>query len=278
MPGRVQIVPTPLLTPYFPKDTDGTDDGLHALLSGEISAIFGGSTPYLQADEDWPRCMTCGHALIPYLQISLSSEKTPQEFRQHVPPFAHEGATLLQVFICAEETDSGSCFEAWVMQVEEGESWLVRKVHVDADATELGAASPAHDEARTKLDEEGQLIPERIISEWTARNPETEHWEVSSSADFDEAFYEAHAPADGLKLLGYGVRGRLAARDARTDRKADVLLTTGKYYYGTSDDGKDQCTAGDEGPHFDWRCLIQLGTRDEDNSVGTARRMCTYDM
>lgn len=267
MPGRVQVVPTPLLAPYFPKYSEGAEDSLHALLSGEVSAVFGGSTPYLQADEEWPRCKTCGHAFIPYLQINLSSEKTPQEFRQHVPPLVPEGATLLQIFICAEETDSGSCFEAWAMQVEEGESWLVRKVHVDADATGIVTASAAHDEARAKLDEEGQLIPERVISEWAAGNPETEHWEASSSADFDEAFYEAHAPADGLKLLGYGVRGRSAVSGARTYSESDTL-TIGKFYNSTSDNALGQCTAGDDGPHFDWRCLIQLGTRDEENPVG----------
>ncbi|OJT03274.1 hypothetical protein TRAPUB_6141 [Trametes pubescens] len=206
--SRVLVQPTPLLTPYFPKYSDERDDSLRALLSGEeVSALFGGSTPYLQADEEWPCCKTCGHTLIPYLQINLSSERTPQEFRQYLPPLDPKGTTLFQIFICAEETDSGSCFEAWVMQVEEGESWIVRRVRVDADATGLGA-SAAHDEARATLEEEDQFIPERVIAEWTAGNPETEHWEAAgSSADFDEAFYEAHKPADGLKLLGYGVRG-----------------------------------------------------------------------
>ncbi|KAL1944836.1 hypothetical protein VTO73DRAFT_2456 [Trametes versicolor] len=247
--SRVLVQPTPLLNPYFPKYSDETEDGLRALLSGEaVSALFGGSTPYLQADEEWPLCKTCGHTLIPYLQINLSSERTPQEFRQHLPPLESEGVTLFQIFICAEETDSGSCFEAWVMQVEEGESWLVRRVRVDADATGLDA-SVAHDQARASL-EEDQFIPERIITEWTAGNPETEHWEAAGSgADFDEAFYEAHKPAEGLKLLGYGVRG--------------------KFYNTSSGDPLGQCTAGDGGPHFDWRCLIQLGTRDEDNPIYT---------
>ncbi|KAL1942172.1 hypothetical protein VTO73DRAFT_6236 [Trametes versicolor] len=248
MPGRVEVVLTlPLLTPYFPKYSEGVDDSLYALLSGEVSAVLGGSTPYLQADEEWPCCKTCEHALIPYLQISLSSEKTPQEFRQHVPPLVPEGATLLQVFLCVEETAAGFCFEAWLTMQVEGESWLVRQVHVHADATGVGTASAAHDEAHGRLEEKGQLIPERVISEWTAGNPETVHWEACTGADFDEAFYEAHAPVDGLKLLGYEVLG--------------------KYYYDMGDDGRDQCTVGDGGPHSNWRCLIQLGTRDEDNPI-----------
>lgn len=108
------------------------------------------------------------------------------------------------------------------MQVE-GESWLVRQVHVDADATGVGTASAAQDEARARLEEKGQLIPERVISEWTAGNPETMHWEACTGADFDEAFYEAHAPVDGLKLQGYEVLGKLAESDARVDKKADDL-------------------------------------------------------
>ncbi|KAI0631819.1 hypothetical protein C8Q77DRAFT_1129218 [Trametes polyzona] len=239
----------PLLTPYFPKYAEeDKEESLHALLSGEVSAIFGGSQPYLQANEEWPRCKTCQHHLIPYLQVNISSTKTPEEFRQRLPPLSPEGATLFQIFICAEETDAGFCFEAWTMHVMEGESWLVRRVHLDPNAEGVDEESEAHDAARAALDEEGQLIPERVIVEWTPGRQETEHEAANEDLNFDDAYYEAHEPADGLKLLGYPIRG--------------------KYYYGTSDP-YGNCVAGDEGPHFDWRCLVQLGTRDDDNPIYT---------
>ncbi|KAI0357207.1 hypothetical protein OH77DRAFT_1399680, partial [Trametes cingulata] len=236
----------PLITPYLPRYSDETEDSLRALVSGDVSAVFGGSTPYLRADEEWPRCKQCQHTLIPYIQISLSSGKTPQAFRERIPPLQTDGATLFQLFICAAESDLGdSCFEHWVVQYSDehvNDSWLIRRIHVDGG--DAGLASPEAEHEASNAARRGPAPPERVILEWTAGTPETAHLE-EDSGDFDDEYYAAHEPAQGLKLLGYPERG--------------------KFYCTSTDSG--ECTAGDAGPHCDWRCLIQLGTQDEDNSV-----------
>ncbi|KAI0820896.1 hypothetical protein BC628DRAFT_1329420 [Trametes gibbosa] len=239
----------PLLTPYFPEYAEVTEHALRALLAGDVSAIRGGSTPYLAAGEEWPRCTNCAHELVPYIQINVSSEQTPAAFRAHVlPPPGTGGTTLLQLFVCAEETDSGYCFEAWTMQQVEGngESWLLRTVRV-VDTAGVGEPEsvPAHDAVRAKLLEAEELLPERVISTWTAGRQET--LDQESYWDYPEGFYEQHEPAEGLKLLGYP--------------------TLGKFYTSARD--TEACNMGDDGPHNDWRCLIQLGTREEDNPFYT---------
>ncbi|KAI0364634.1 hypothetical protein BV20DRAFT_974197 [Pilatotrama ljubarskyi] len=263
MPGHRVPVETPLITPYFPDYAEQTQtdsqDSLRALVSGDISAVFGGSNPYLQTGEEWPRCKHCQHTLVPYIQVNVSSERTPQAFREHVPPLQGAddgGATLFQLFICAAESDEGpTCFESWVVNYTDEhteDSWLLRRVRVDAVANGVSFGGlGAHDAVRAALEEEDLLIPERVISGWRAGTPETVHWEVADPETFDQAFYDAHEPAEGLKLLGYPVQG--------------------KFHCTSTDDGL--CAAGDEGPHDAWRCLIQLGTREDDNPIYTVGNM-----
>ncbi|KAH9850460.1 hypothetical protein C2E23DRAFT_869922 [Lenzites betulinus] len=255
MPGRVvPQPPPPLLTAYFPEYTEDTAHPLRALLAGTVSAIRGGSHPYLAPGEDWPRCQRCAHPLIPYLQINLASETTPTQFREHVHAAAPAGegaGELWQLFVCAAETNAGFCFEAWTMQQAEGdgdgEPWLLRTVRVDpasANAEDEGE-DEAHEAVRATLADADEILPEQVIAAWMAGREETV--DVESYWDYPEGFYEEHEPAEGLKLLGYPVLG--------------------KYYYSARD--IDQCKVGDDGPHFDWRCLVQLGTREEDNPFFT---------
>ncbi|KAI0667528.1 hypothetical protein C8Q78DRAFT_982223 [Trametes maxima] len=249
-------MPAPLLTPYLPEysEKDGQDgqDGFRTLFTGSISAVRGGSCPYLQPDEAWPRCKTCQHHLVPYLQINASSPGTPEEFRERIATLipASEGArsaTLFQIFVCAVETNDGTCFEGWVNCVEEGESWLVRAVQVDADANGI-EESPAREAVRVALEEEGILLPERFVVRWTPGNPETEHEAADGYDEFGEGFYAAHEPVEGLKLLGYPIRGK---------------------YYNSSGSTDGFCAEGNSGSHFEWQCLVQLGTREEENSLYT---------
>ncbi|KAJ3005731.1 hypothetical protein NUW54_g4212 [Trametes sanguinea] len=267
----------PPLTPYFPEYSEDVADSRRALLNGSISAVVGGHSPLLKKGEAWPRCNTpnCNRYLIPYIQISLSSAHTPAEFRQCLSPIDSEGTTLFQVFVCAATTDSGTCFEAWVNCTMEGNSWLVRKVHFAADGHDV-EDDTRYDAVRAEMQESGEEIieiPERVVSEWTAGPQERytedecfsddEDEEGDEDEDGDEEEEEdggrpdrAGCPKKGLKLLGYPTRG--------------------KYYSSTSPDGSDSCEAGDAGPHAEWRCLIQLGTRDEDNPQTFGADVCLW--
>ncbi|KAI0764233.1 hypothetical protein BD413DRAFT_483183 [Trametes elegans] len=248
MPDSENTVP--LITPYFPEYAVGGETGLRALLGGTASALLGGTNAYLLPAEPWPRCKTCGNALLPYLQINVAAETTPGAFRARIPPLREPGAgaTLFQVFVCVAETDDGSCFEGWMLCTTEGDSWLVRTVPVDVgvDVGKLERALAAHGEVRDALAQEALFVPERVIARWNAGNPETMHDEVVW--DYDDAYYAAHEPAEGLKLLGYPTLGKYQSRPIYSD---------------------GQCAAGDDGPHPDFSCLIQLGTRDEDNPLYT---------
>ncbi|KAI0325545.1 hypothetical protein GY45DRAFT_1330162 [Cubamyces sp. BRFM 1775] len=244
----------PLVTPYFPHFradslcSPGADTA--ALLDGTISAVCGGLSPLLRKDEEWPQCKECGNPLVPYIQINVSPAcaGTPKAFQQAVPPLEPEGATFLQVLICSMTTDFGTCFEGWVNCITEGDSWLVRRVSFAADFHDLAdAATHKSICERLEEDEDITVLPERVISEWTAGNPEAEHREGWLYAAEDQEWYAEHQPAEGLKLLGCPVRG--------------------KYYNYTS--APDGCTEGNAGAHESWRCLVQLGTREEDNPVYT---------
>ncbi|OSD02107.1 hypothetical protein PYCCODRAFT_1368158 [Trametes coccinea BRFM310] len=264
---RIIETELPPLTPYFPEYSEDVSDSRRALLDGSVSAIVGGHSPLLRKGEGWPRCNTpdCNHYLIPYIQISLSSTQTPADFRRCLSPIEQEGTTLFQVFVCAAMTDSGTCFESWVNCVMEGESWLVRKVHFAADGHDV-EDDARYDTVRSEMEESGEeiiQIPERVVAEWKAGQQEryTEDECFSDEEDEDEGDGDADdsgeeddtctdragCPKKGLKLLGYPTRG--------------------KFYNSTSPGGNESCEAGDAGPHYKWRCLIQLGTRDEDNPM-----------
>ncbi|KAL7282915.1 hypothetical protein ACG7TL_002332 [Trametes sanguinea] len=277
----------PPLTPFFPEYSEDASDSRRALLDGSISAIVGGHSPLLKKGEKWPRCNTpdCNHYLIPYIQISLSSTQTPAEFRRCLSPIEQEGTTLFQVFVCAAMTDSGTCFESWVNCVMEGESWLVRKVHFAADGHDV--EDDAHyDTVRSEMEESGEEIveiPERVVAEWKAGpqerytedecfSDEEDEDEGDADADDDDLGEEddtctdrAGCPKKGLKLLGYPTRGTVHL--VCTDLSWRLTFRAGKFYNSTSPGGNESCEAGDAGPHYEWRCLIQLGTRDEDNPV-----------
>ncbi|KAI0641664.1 hypothetical protein C8Q79DRAFT_1003548 [Trametes meyenii] len=246
-------MPVPLLTPYLPEYLEeDSEDGLRTLLTGSISAVRGGSCPYLRPGEAWPRCKTCRHHHVPYLQVNASSPGTPEEFCQRITTLIaeNEGArapTLFQIFVCAVETDNGTCFEGWVNCVEEGESWLVRTVQVDADANGI-EESPTREGVRAALGEEGIFLPEQTIVRWMPGNPETEYEAANSDDEFDEELYGEHEPVAGLKLLGYPICGK---------------------YYNSPGCTDTFCVEGDSGPHFKWQCLVQLGTQEEENSLYT---------
>ena len=72
-------------------------------------------------------------------------------------------------------------------------------------------ADPAsYESVRTELEESEEItvIPERVIAGWTAGRPETEHDEGYLYKPEEEKYYEEHEPAEGLKLLGYPIRGQ----------------------------------------------------------------------
>ncbi|OSD03242.1 hypothetical protein PYCCODRAFT_1434657 [Trametes coccinea BRFM310] len=248
-----------LITPYLPvysepiHDTQNNDKPnlLAGLLAGDFSALYGGSHPALKADEKWPRCETCANRtpLVPYLQINLSTECTPAEFRNLVPPLRPDGVTLFQVFVCtAYGENPGNCFEDWISGAAEGKAWLVRVVHFDGDADGLLASEAAEfQEAQRSLVTE--LVPtQRIVATWTPENPEVPHRETLfqlGCTDYDEEFYDAHEPVSGLKLLGHAILGMVENLPGDGDQE----------------EGCSSCNA-DHSPDSAWsfRCLVQLGT------------------
>ncbi|CDO71895.1 hypothetical protein BN946_scf184940.g42 [Trametes cinnabarina] len=267
--------PPPHLTPYFPEYSQDVTDSRRALLDGSISAIVGGRSPLLKAKEEWPRCKTpeCNHYLVPYIQISLSSTRTPEEFRQYLSPIDAEGTTLFQLFVCAKVTNGGTCFEEWTGCHMEGESWLVRKVHFAADGRDVEDDAHYNDvRAAMETEDDGEEevidIPEQVVSTWKAGPFERDVEDLWCSSDEEEegdGVHESeggdeenedpraggvHNPHKTLKLLGYPL--------------------TGKYYSTTSPNGMGNCESGNGGPHCNWRCLIQLGTRVDDNPMYSA--------
>ncbi|KAI9065909.1 hypothetical protein FKP32DRAFT_1590233 [Trametes sanguinea] len=252
-----------LITPYLPVYAEPVLDAhdksepnlLAGLLVGDYSALYGGSHPALKDDEKWPRCETCANRtpLVPYLQINLSTEHTPAEFRSVLPPLRPDGFTLFQVFVCtAYGENPGSCFEDWMSGAAEGKAWLARVVHFEGDANGLLAPKTAeYEEARRSL--VAELVPtQRIITAWTPGSPEVPHEEMlfqMGCMDYDAEFYDAHEPVSGLKLLGHAVLGKVQNFPEDEDQQ----------------EGCSSCSASDA-PNTIWgfRCLVQLGTDEVD--------------
>ena len=192
-----------LRTPYFPSYAE---DGAQAnLLSPDISAILGGSTPALLAGEAWPRCTECEEPLVPYIQINLASPRTPTEFRAKFPganELDAEGRTpVFQVLICATD-ENAECFSTNVVSNPGGGQAVVRVAWI---ASVGGAAVVA---ARAELGEEQFFAPERVISSWTSGREEIEHPDSNGDViDLPEEIHERFAAAQGLKLLGWPIRG-----------------------------------------------------------------------
>ena len=195
-----------LRTPYFPiYSTTAPAD----ILSPDISAIVGGSSPILLPHEEWPRCSKCEEQeyLIPLIHINVSSPQTPSEFRQKVGVRPQPGhSVILQVLVCAED-ESAVCFDESVVSGGGGDdepfpSFLLRVLQLSPESINAAAVHAA----RAEMDGEKFFIEQRVIVGWTAGNPEMPH--EAANFDYDEEAYQAHEPAMGLKLLGYPVQGR----------------------------------------------------------------------
>lgn len=174
-----------------------------ALLDRSTSAVLGGSTPALRPGEPWPRCAECDKPLVPYIQINLSSPHTPAAFRDRFPGLADGGkddgrTPIFQVLVCAED-ENAECLQDNVVSNPEGGAWLIRVVHVTEE--DLAAV----ENARKEIGEDRFFVVERVISGWAEGMQEVEHCEVNWGLEDD--IYERHAPAEGLKLLGWPVRG-----------------------------------------------------------------------
>ncbi|KAI0751184.1 hypothetical protein C8Q80DRAFT_557253 [Daedaleopsis nitida] len=252
--------PNALITPYFPiYSTTAPAD----ILNSSISAVLGGSNPALQPDEEWPRCSICEEHLIPYLQVNVSSPQTPSEFRQRVSVRPKPGhSVILQVFICADD-ESATCFqESIVSGGGEGDrpAFLVRVVQIAPDAVNSAAVQAT----RGEMDEEKFFVEQRVITAWAAGNPEMAHEE--GNYGYDEELYERHAPADGLKLLGYPVQGKFFS----SYHESCPRVRGGDDNAAQNDDGGDVEAAAllhEAEAYGPWRCLLQLGTSTEDENA-----------
>ncbi|KAI0641670.1 hypothetical protein C8Q79DRAFT_988709 [Trametes meyenii] len=264
-------LPCELTIPHFPNYRDGHMDGassyiaelfnLAALAAGDISSIFGGTLPILNEGEAWPRCASCARPLSPYLQVNASSVHTPEEFRavlfelEDCPARHKEGSgdltPLFQVFLCTKGGRDFSCLEQSASGAVSTPAWLIRCAKIStrsATGIPRALASAENTTAWGSIDPDFSL-PQRVISSWTAGNPEALAIEaldeLDDIGDYDGAFFEAHGPASGLKLLGNAVLGKVNNISGPLN---------GRCTEGAGDD------LDADGGHWDYRCLVQLGT------------------
>ncbi|TFK94848.1 hypothetical protein K466DRAFT_118250 [Polyporus arcularius HHB13444] len=237
-----------LLTPYFP--VFSTAPASTNVFDPSVSAILGGSNPILLPDEGWPRCGNCeDNILIPYIQINVSSPHTPAEFRQKVGVEAEPGHTvLLQVFICAED-ECADCFGERLVGAYD-DAFLVRVIEVTPDS----ANTTAVEETRAGLAADRFFIPQGVISGWKPGNPEMLHEAVNTEIEYDDPQYLEHAPAPGLKLLGFPVQGK---------------------YYTSIIDRCPKPVLPEQAAEHDVRCLLQLGT---DGNIGDEPAPSPYEV
>lgn len=189
-----------LRTPYFPRYSTIAPPDIFDI---RTSAIFGGSNPALQPDEEWPRCSRCAAHLIPFFQINVSSLGTPSEFRERIAVVQpHPGQhVILQVFVCAED-EGASCFSQSIIGGGGKGGFLVRVIRLAPGTADTAAVHAA----RVEMSADKFFIEQRVITRWVAGNPEMLH-EAASYEEYNEEMYQAHEPALGLKLLGYPVHG-----------------------------------------------------------------------
>ncbi|KAJ7183269.1 hypothetical protein C8R46DRAFT_1066432 [Mycena filopes] len=215
------------------------------------SMIIGGTVLYLKPGENWPTCATCSHPLIPFIQLNVSSEKTPAAFKALIPSVASPGqtqATMLQLFVCPEF----DCYDHSTIYSTDTRSWLVRiaTVPLAIPPGDLPGGPEAREKIIKGVERDGTgFLPRRVVETWIPGKEETLHHELSWGQDETEEFYAAHEPEEGLKLLGHTVRG--------------------KYYCAD-----DECPQGVQlpGQYHPRRELLQLGDRhcecEEDDPLG----------
>ncbi|RDX55354.1 hypothetical protein OH76DRAFT_1396737 [Lentinus brumalis] len=233
-----------LVTPYFPVYSTPAEAATIHILDPTISAIFGGANPVLLPGEAWPRCGVCDSHLIPYIQINVSSPQTPSEFRQKVSVRPEAGhSVLLQVFVCAED-ENAVCFQEAIVGADDS-ACLVRIVQITSPSTN----DDAQQAARAEMGEDRFFVQERVITGWTAGRPEVA--DATDDDGGDEELRINHAPAPGLKLLGSPV---LDGDNYSTAREG----CTGPSANGGADVVEEE--------HYDWRCLLQLGTSTEEGA------------
>ncbi|RPD81349.1 hypothetical protein L226DRAFT_608597 [Lentinus tigrinus ALCF2SS1-7] len=238
-----------LLTPYFPVYAPSAESVTPNILDPSISAILGGDHPVLLPGKAWPRCGICNFPLIPYIQVNVSSPQTPSEFRQKVGVRPEPGHTVIfQVLVCAED-ENAACFQDAIVAAD-ASACLVRVVQASPSAED----DPVVKATRAEIADDKFFMEARVITGWTAGRPE-----VVDAADGDggeDDLRMSHAPAEGLKLLGSPVRDGP--------------------YYSTAHEGCTKPLAGSVGgdaaepqpasEHYEWRCLLQLGTSLEEGA------------
>ncbi|KAJ7790577.1 hypothetical protein B0H14DRAFT_2939193 [Mycena olivaceomarginata] len=162
---------------------------------GDCSMIIGGAILYLKPDEAWPHCATCGHPLVPLVQLNASNQ-----------------ATMFQLFVCPQE----ECYNTSTGYSTDTRSWLVRVATVPIIVSPVDGT--ARSAARAKIEQSTGFLPVHVVEAWAAGKEETLDQELCWDQDDSEEFYAAHEPESGLKLLGHTVRGKYYCSDDECPR------------------------------------------------------------
>ncbi|KAF8071538.1 hypothetical protein FPV67DRAFT_880088 [Lyophyllum atratum] len=208
-------------------------------------ATLGGDSLFLREDETWPLCPTCQSPLLPILHLPLFATGHPTEFlnlftADELPP-----EPILQFLACSDS----ECFESTVIQ--DDCAWLMRIISASApDMVYVGpgeSSSPLGGRAigldgqnwrdiHSQLTGDELFKPRYVLDGWTDGKLEMVHNEDRTYVpDVSEDFYTEHAPAEGVKILGYPEKGKFKC---------------GNWGHG--------CPSDEEG--CKWRSIIQLGS------------------
>ncbi|KAJ3512453.1 hypothetical protein NLJ89_g3514 [Agrocybe chaxingu] len=171
---------------------------------GENSMLIGGPSVYLSPNESWPICGTCSKPLVPLIQLNVSSQSTPEDFRARLPSVLPPGealTTMLQLFVCRTGAGDAECYTHSLLYSTSTCSWVLRVADV----------------MRTPRDKHETpallFLPSRLVETWAPGKEETLHEELMWDQDDSEEFYAEHEPAPGLKMLGHSVRGKFHCAD-----------------------------------------------------------------
>lgn len=194
-------IDTLLLKPYHPVLSTPTAEELQNPYSQVFSAIIGGETIYLGDNEEWPSCPACGSDLIPFIHLNLSSPATPSQLVSYLHLDQSQYSHALQFLGCSND----DCFQREAGQ--DGCAWILRVIPLTAVQATEPAIVERRAEAHARLSSENLFLPPRLIKEWELGNPEMIPYEDIVSLDVTDEFYYEHEPSEGLKLLGFPVKG-----------------------------------------------------------------------
>ncbi|GLB44781.1 hypothetical protein LshimejAT787_1801180 [Lyophyllum shimeji] len=217
----------------------------------DIVAILGGEFLLLYETEDWPLCPACQGPLVPILHLPLFAERHPPEFIDLFSGNEKSAQNLTLQFLACSDTE---CFETTTIQ--DDCAWLLRTVSASASdvvwvgpgdfsplggrASDLDANMQDWKDVHLRLaegEDSGNLFkPLYILTGWREGKLEMVHAEDHTDLpDVSDYLYNEHEPVEGVKLLGYPVKGKFKC---------------GSWGNGCPRDEED-CK---------WRCIIQLGS------------------